>query len=153
MAFFPFSKRKEFFSPDEQNRIVNAIRQAEQQTSGEIRVYTESRCRFVDPLDRAAEIFWGLKMDATKDRNGVLVYVAMKDHQFAILADQGIHEKVGQAFWYQEVAVMKSHFSKAHPAEAIEAVVNDIGLALKTHFPYDRSNDKNELPDDMVFGK
>jgi uncharacterized membrane protein len=153
MALFPFYKRKEFFSHDEQERIINAIRQAEQQTSGEIRVYTESRCRFVDPLDRAAEIFWGLKMDLTKDHNGVLIYVAMKDHQFAILADQGIHEKVGQAFWNKEVAVMKTHFKNAHPAEAIEAVVNDIGLALKTHFPYDRSNDKNELPDDMVFGK
>jgi uncharacterized membrane protein len=153
MAFFPFLKRKEFFSHDEQERIVNAIRQAEQQTSGEIRVYTESRCRFVDPLDRAAEIFWGLKMDATKDRNGVLVYIAMKDHQFAVLADQGIHEKVGQAFWNQEVAVMTKHFVNAHPADAIEAVVNDVGQALRTHFPYDRTNDKNELPDDMVFGK
>ena len=153
MAFFPFLKRKEFFSRDEQERIVNAIRQAEQQTSGEIRVYTESRCRFVDPLDRAAEIFWGLKMDATKDRNGVLVYIAMKDHQFAVLADQGIHERVGQAFWNQEVAVMKKHFVNAHPADAIEAVVNDVGQALRTHFPYDRTNDKNELPDDMVFGK
>jgi uncharacterized membrane protein len=152
MAFFTFSKRKEFFSHDERERIVSAIRNAEQQTSGEIRVYTESRCRFVDPLDRAAEIFWGLKMDATKDRNGVLIYVAMKDHQFAILADQGIHEKVGQSFWNQEVAIMKKHFSNAHPGEAIEAVVNDVGQALKTHFPYDRSNDKNELPDDMVFG-
>lgn len=153
MALFPFSKRKEFFSPDEQNRIVSAIRDAEQQTSGEIRVYTESRCRFVNPLDRAAELFWGLKMDQTKDRNGVLVYVAMKDHQFAILADQGIHEKVGQDFWEQEVAIMKSHFLSAHPAEAIEAVVTDVGKALKTHFPYDRTSDKNELPDDMVFGR
>jgi uncharacterized membrane protein len=153
MAFFPFAKRKEFFSHDEQERIVNAIREAEQQTSGEIRVYTESRCRFVDPLDRAAEIFWGLKMDQTKDRNGVLVYVAMKDKQFAVLADQGIHEKVGQTFWNQEVSVMTTHFKKERPAEAIEAVVTDIGQALRTHFPYDRTNDKNELPDDMVFGK
>jgi uncharacterized membrane protein len=153
MAFNPFSKRKEYFSHNEQERIVNAIRLAEQQTSGEIRVYTESRCRFVDPLDRAAEIFWGLKMDMTKDRNGVLVYIAVKDRQFAILADQGIHEKVGQAFWNQEVSVMKKHFSKALPADAIEAVIADIGQALRTHFPYDRTNDKNELPDDMVFGK
>jgi uncharacterized membrane protein len=82
-----------------------------------------------------------------------LVYIAMKDHQFAILADQGIHERVGQAFWNQEVAVMSTHFKNAQPADAIEAVVNDIGLALKTHFPYDRASDKNELPDDMVFGK
>jgi uncharacterized membrane protein len=153
MAFNPFAKRKEFFSPVEQERIVNAIRLAEQQTSGEIRVYTESRCRFVDPLDRAAEVFWGLKMDMTKDRNGVLVYLAMKDRQFAILADQGIHEKVGQAFWNQEVSVMKKHFSNALPADAIEAVIADVGQALRTHFPYDRSTDKNELPDDLVFGK
>jgi len=153
MAYNPFGKRKEFFSPDEQERIVNAIRLAEQQTSGEIRVYTESRCRFVDPLDRAAEVFWGLKMDLTKDRNGVLVYIAMKDRQFAILADQGIHEKVGQTFWNEEVSVMKKHFSNALPADAIEAVITDVGQALRTHFPYDRSTDKNELPDDLVFGK
>ena len=153
MGLNPFAKRKDFFSRDEQERIVNAIRLAEQQTSGEIRVYTESRCRFVDPIDRAAEIFWGLKMDMTKDRNGVLVYIAMKDRQFAILADQGIHEKVGQAFWNQEVSVMKKHFSNALPADAIEAVITDVGQALRTHFPYDRSTDKNELPDDMVFGK
>ena len=153
MAYNPFAKRKEFFSRDEQERIVNAIRLAEQQTSGEIRVYTESRCWFVDPLDRAAEVFWGLKMDMTKDRNGVLVYIAMKDRQFAILADQGIHEKVGQAFWNEEVSVMKKHFVNALPADAIEAVIADVGQALRTHFPYDRSTDKNELPDDLVFGK
>jgi uncharacterized membrane protein len=153
MAFNPFAKKKEFFSHDEQARIINAIRLAEQQTSGEIRVYTESRCRFVDPIDRAAEVFWGLKMDMTKDRNGVLVYIAMKDRQFAILADQGIHEKVGQTFWNEEVSVMKKHFSNALPADAIEAVITDVGQALRTHFPYDRATDKNELPDDLVFGK
>jgi uncharacterized membrane protein len=153
MAYNPFARRKEFFSRDEQERIVNAIRLAEQQTSGEIRVYTESRCRFVDPIDRAAEVFWGLKMDMTKDRNGVLVYIAMKDRQFAILADQGIHEKVGQAFWNEEVSVMKKHFNNALPADAIEAVITDVGQALRTHFPYDRATDKNELPDDLVFGK
>jgi uncharacterized membrane protein len=153
MAFSPFAKRKAFFSHDEQERMVNAIRQAEQQTSGEIRIYTESRCRFVDPIDRAAEIFWGLKMDQTKDRNGVLVYVAMKDHQFAVLADQGIHEKVGQEFWNNAVSEMKKHFVNAQPADAIEAVINNIGEALKSHFPYDRATDKNELPDDIVFGK
>ena len=153
MAYNPFAKRKEFFSHNEQERIINAIRLAEQQTSGEIRVYTESRCRFVDPIDRAAEVFWGLKMDMTKDRNGVLVYIAMKDRQFAILADQGIHEKVGQTFWNQEVSVMQKHFSNALPADAIEAVITDVGQALRTHFPFDRSTDKNELPDDLVFGK
>jgi Predicted membrane protein len=152
MAFFPFSRKKEFFSFEDRERIVEAIRQSEQQTSGEIRVYIESHCRFVNPLDRAAEIFWGLKMDLTKDRNGVLVYVAMKDHQFSILADQGIHEKVGQEFWNNEVAVMTRHFKEHHPADAIVAVVTDVGQALKTHFPYNNATDKNELPDDIVFG-
>jgi uncharacterized membrane protein len=153
MALFPFTRRKAFFTVGENDQIVAAIREAEQQTSGEIRVYVESHCRFVNPLDRAAEVFWGLKMDLTKDRNGVLVYVAMKDHQFAVLADEGIHQKVGQAFWNQEVAMMKGHFKKSEPAEAITSVIKDIGLALQTHFPYDRSNDKNELPDDLVFGR
>jgi Predicted membrane protein len=152
MATFPFLRKKEFFSYHEREAITEAIRQAEQKTSGEVRVYVESRCRFVDPLDRAAEIFWGLKMDLTKDRNGVLIYVALKDHQFAILADQGIHEKVGQEFWNREVATMREHFKKAHPAEAIIHVIKDVGDALHTFFPYDRDTDKNELPDDIVFG-
>jgi uncharacterized membrane protein len=152
MAIFPFQRKKEFFSYPEQQSILEAIRQAEQKTSGEIRIYIENRCRFVDPLDRAAEIFWGLKMDMTKDRNGVLVYVAMRDHQYAVFADQGIHEKVGQEFWNREVELMGAHFRKAAPAEAILSVVKDVGVALHKHFPYDRGTDKNELPDDIVFG-
>ena len=152
MAIFPFLRKKEFFSYQEQQSILEAIREAEQKTSGEIRVYVENRCRFVDPLDRAGAIFWGLKMDMTKDRNGVLVYVAMRDHQFAVFADQGIHEKVGQQFWEREVEIMKEHFLKSHPADAIISVVKDVGAALQTNFPFDRSSDKNELPDDIVFG-
>src|ERR1700754_4248145 len=109
MGLFSLGRKKEFFSFTEQKAILDAIKQAEQKTSGEIRIYIEDRCRYVDPLDRAAEIFWGLKMDLTKDRNGVLVYVAMRDHQFAVLADQGIHEKVGQEFWNSEVELMKQH--------------------------------------------
>jgi uncharacterized membrane protein len=152
MAIFPFQRKKEFFSYPEQQSILEAIREAEQKTSGEIRIYIENRCRFVDPLDRAAEIFWGLKMDMTKDRNGVLVYVAMRDHQYAVFADQGIHEKVGQEFWNREVELMAAHFRKSAPADAILSVVKDVGVALHKHFPYDRDTDKNELPDDLVFG-
>src|SRR6185503_7948119 len=146
-------RKEEYFSVEEKQRIVNAIKSAEQQTSGEIRVYIEKRCRFVDALDRAAELFWGLKMEQTKERNGVLVYLAYKDRQFAILADQGIHQKVGDAFWKKEVDIMTQHFKQEHPADAIEHVVTDIGKALHTHFPYDKSIDKNELPDDIIFGK
>ena len=153
MAFFPFSRKTEFFTVEERQRITDAIKAAERRTSGEIRVYVENRCRFVDALDRAAELFWGLKMDYTDDHNAVLVYVAVRDHQFAVLADRGIHEKVGNEFWNKEVAAMKVHFQQNHYADAVVQVINDVGEALHTHFPFDRDTDKNELPDDIVFGR
>lgn len=149
----PFFSRKDFFSPAEKNQIVAAIREAEQQTSGELRVYVESHCRFVDPLDRAAEVFWILKMENTEARNGVLVYVAIKDRQLAIYGDRGIHEKVGEAFWTAEVNKIISQFQRDGYADAIVKMVLDIGAALKFHFPYDRKTDVNELPDDIVFGR
>lgn len=149
---FPFSKRKEFFSPGEKAKVIEAIRVAEQQTSGEIRIFIESRCRFVDPLDRAAELFWSLQMDRTQDHNAVLIYVAMKDHQVAIYADRGIHEKVGELFWRKEVIAMTTHFRENHYAEALLEVIKDVGEALYIHFPFNRDTDKNELPDDIVFG-
>lgn len=149
----PFFRRKEFFTEAEKQQIVAAIQAAEKQTSGEIRVYVESRCRFVDPLDRAAEIFWGLKMNDTAARNAVLVYVALKDRQLALFGDKGIHEKVGSAFWNEKVKLILSHFNKADYAEGIAQVVTQIGEALYLHFPYDNDNDKNELSDDIVFGK
>lgn len=147
------TRRKDFFSSEENARIVEAIRNAERETSGEVRVYIESHCRFVDPLDRAAELFWNLKMDHTLHRNSTLLYVAMKDHQFAIFADKGIHEKLGNEFWQKEVEQMSRHFRENHYIDALELVINDIGSALKKHFPYDHHADKNELPDDIVFGK
>ena len=153
MKLIPSFRSKSLFTADESARIVEAIRNAEQQTSGEVRVFIESRCRFVDPLDRAAEIFWNLKMDHTVYRNSVLLYVAVKDHQFAIFADTGIHEKLGNEFWQKEVSMMSRHFKENHYLEAILYVISDIGQALHLHFPYDPTADKNELPDDLVFGK
>lgn len=152
MGFFPFLRRKEFFTQQENDTIVKAIQDAEAMTSGEIRVYIERHCRFVRPLDRAAEIFWGLKMDCTKNRNAVLVYIAVTDHQYAIYADDGIHQKVGQEFWNKEVADMKRHFSENHYVDAIAEVIRDVGRALKEHFPNTGRDDKNELPDDIIFG-
>jgi uncharacterized membrane protein len=78
--------------------------------------------------------------------------VAVKDHQFAIFADNGIHEKLGNAFWQEEVAKMSVHFKQNHYLQAILLVIADIGAALEQHFPFDPSTDKNELPDDIVFG-
>jgi uncharacterized membrane protein len=149
----PIFKKKGFFTTAEKNEIVDAIRAAEKRTSGEIRVFVESRCRFVDPLDRAAEVFWGLKMDQTAQRNAVLVYVAMKDRQLALFGDKGIHEKVGDTFWYEKVGTILSHFKKESYAEGIARIVGEVGEALHNHFPYDGKTDVNELPDDIVFGR
>jgi len=145
--------RKDFFSEEEKKLIVAAIGEAEKQTSGEVRVYVESRCRFVDPIDRAAEVFAILKMDRTAAHNAVLIYLAVKDRQLAVFGDQGIHEKVGGAFWQEEVKHMLTRFQQDHYADAVAKGVTDIGVALKQHFPYDRQNDINELPDDIVFGR
>lgn len=152
--FSIFSKKaKHFFSPEENQRIVAAIREAERLTSGEIRVYVESRCRFVNPVDRAVELFYGLKMEKTELRNGTLLYIAIKDHQLAIFGDEGIHQKVGNVFWQEAVKHILSEFNAAHFCEGIIQIVTEIGEALRNHFPYDSHTDKNELPDEIVFGK
>ena len=153
VRIFPFSQPKDFFSAEEQRNIIDAIKNAEQRTSGEIRVYVEKRCKFVDPIDRAAEIFFGLKMDSTEHRNATLVYLAYKDHQLAVFGDDGIHQKVGPDFWKAVLTDMREHFLQSHYAEGLVTVVQKIGEALHQHFPYERTTDKNELPDDIVFGR
>ncbi len=151
MGLFSF-KKKEFFSEPEKARLVQAIRQAERVTSGEIRLYVESRCAFVNPLDRAAEVFTALGMTKTRLHNGVLLYVALVDKQFAILGDSGIHEKVGQEFWQSAAAKLRSHFSRTEIVEGLEGCILEIGNSLCQHFPH-QAGDENELPDDIVFGK
>jgi uncharacterized membrane protein len=149
----PYFSKKEVFTEAEKNIIVSAIGKAEQRTSGEIRVYVESRCRYVDPMDRAAEVFAGLQMEKTAARNGVLVYVALKDRQLALFGDKGIHEKVGSEFWNERVKNILGHFNKADYAGGLARIITEIGEALHRHFPYDKGTDKNELPDDIVFGR
>ena len=146
-------KQQKFFSAEEEAKIVDAIRAAEQQTSGEVRLYIESKCRFVDPLDRAAEIFLHLKMNETANRNAVFVYIATEHHQLAVFADEGIYNKAGQQFWNNAVHTMISEFKKENYAEGLVEIIYKTGQLLKTHFPYDAATDKNELPDDIVFGK
>ncbi len=149
-----FRKKKRLFFPaEEQEKILACIRAAEMQTSGEIRVYIESKCRFVEPLDRAKEIFALLKMDQTAQRNAVIVYIAMEHRQLAVYADEGIYQKTGAAFWNDAIRLILSEFDHAAYANGIAAIVQKIGAALAQHFPYDASTDKNELPDEIVFGK
>lgn len=155
MGIFSFLQKKTrpFFSAEENQQIVEAIRQAEKQTSGEIRLYVESRNPFVDPLDRAREIFYNLKMQETEHRNAVLLYLAMKDHELALFADEGIYQKAGATYWNNEVKQMISGFTKDNIGDSIERCILHIGQTLKEKFPYEAATDKNELPDDIVFGK
>ena len=149
---FPFSKKKQFFTEEEKKLIVEAVQYAEKRTSGEIRVFVESRCKYVDAIDRAAEIFFGLKMEKTADRNAVLLYVAMKDRQLAVFADEGIHKKLGQEYWNNEIKLLISNFNREDYAAGIRQCVTEIGEALYSNFPFNNKTDKNELPDDIVFG-
>lgn len=150
---FSLFKKKPFFNEEEKQQIVAAVRAAEKRTSGEVRVFVESRCRYVDAIDRAAELFFRLEMDETDDHNAVLLYVAMKDRQLAVFGDEGIHKKVGTEYWNREVGLLISNFNKENYAEGISKCVEDIGEALHYFFPYENDTDKNELPDDIVFGK
>ena len=153
MSLFPLFARKTLLSGEEQAQVIEAVRAAEQKTSGEIRVYVESRCKFVNPLDRAVQVFEVLRMEATRDRNAVLVYIAVKDRQLAIFADEGIYKKAGAAFWDEAVNTMLRHFNSSSYGQGIATVVHEIGNTLEANFPYDAQTDKNELPDDIVFGR
>ncbi|HMK17081.1 MAG TPA: TPM domain-containing protein [Chitinophagaceae bacterium] len=150
---FSFFKKKNFFTAEEQQLIIEAIQNAERMTSGEVRVFVESKCSYMDAIDRAAELFFQLEMQKTDDRNAVLVYVAMKDRQLAVFGDEGIHNKVGNEYWGTEVKKMISNFNRENYAAGIAEVVKDIGTALTKNFPFNNDTDKNELPDDIVFGK
>ena len=153
MKLFPWQKKKEFFTDVEKQQLVDAIQKAEQRTSGEVRVFVESKCRFVDALDRAQEIFFNLRMHETELRNATLIYVAVKDKQAAVFGDEGIHQKVGKQYWEDQVKKMLAHFKNEHLADGICQGIAGLGEALQYYFPYDRSTDKNELPDEIVFGR
>ncbi len=152
MFSFPFIKKKPLLNLQQEEQIVEAIRFAEKETSGEVRVYIESKCRFVDPVDRAIEIFFGLKMDKTDNHNAVLVYVALKDKQLAIYADEGIYTRMGKNYWNDEVVKMIGFCKQENIVNGISLIVKEIGKTLQKEYPY-KTNDKNELPDAIVFGK
>src|SRR6476620_7632899 len=99
MGIFPLFKKKEYFSAEDKAEIVEAIRMAERETSGEIRIYVEAKNPFVNPVDRAAEVFFKLKMENTEHRNAVLLYIAMKHQELALFADEGIYRKAGAEYW------------------------------------------------------
>ena len=153
MRLFPWKKKKPLLNEEDTRIVVKAIRHAEQRTSGEVRVFVESRCSWVDAIDRAAEIFFLLQMEKTEQRNAVLVYVAIKDRQLAVFGDEGIHNKVGTEYWNKLAGEMLDSFSSNNYAKGIAECVIQIGEALHTNFPFDKDTDKNELPDNIVFGR
>lgn len=141
-----------FFGEKDQQRIVEAIQNAEKQTSGEIKVHIEKKCLSENALDRAKEVFALLNMHLTQDHNGVLFYLAYEDRKFAVLGDKGIFEKVPENFWDSTKDLLRSHFSKNKFADGLCLGINEAGIQLKKHFPYS-SDDINELPDDISFGE
>jgi len=153
LKIFPWQKKKDFFTEEEKKQLVEAIQKAEHQTSGEVRIYVESKCRYVDALDRAKEIFLSLKMQETELHNATLIYVAVKDKQAAIFGDEGIHQKVGEQYWKDVVTKMLLQFRDQKLVDGICQGIYDLGEALKTYFPYNSDTDKNELPDEIVFGR
>jgi uncharacterized membrane protein len=153
MRLFPWQKPKEYFNKDQQAQLVAAICAAEQRTSGEVRVYIERHCRYLDAIDRAQELFLELGMDRTEERNATLLYLATKDRQAAVYGDEGIHRKVGQQYWQDTVAGMLEEFRHEHLVAGICLGIGRLGEALHHYFPYDHATDRNELPDDIVFGK
>jgi uncharacterized membrane protein len=139
-----------FFKPEEETLIIAAIRRAEMQTSGEIRVHLEENPR-KEALEEAKRTFFRLGMDKTKDRNGVLILLAPEQKQFAIIGDEGIDKVVEGDFWESERDLLQGYFKKGAFCAGIVAAVDLIGEKLKAYFPYE-GDDKNELSDDISYG-
>lgn len=130
--------------------IVSAIREAELQTSGEIRVHLSfSPIHHEDMLPLAQKEFQKLKMHLTRERNGVLLYINPKIRKFALFGDQGIHEKVGQDYWDQLKNELRNKIRDTDLTTGIISAVHEIGMKLKLHFPYDHRNDQDELKNDL----
>jgi uncharacterized membrane protein len=145
-------KKKAFFSKEEAEEIVGEIRESEKLTSGEIRLFVETKCKYMDPMLRAKEIFVQLNMNKTLLHNGVLIYVATKDKEIAICADSGILEKVHPDVWKSAVQLVQQNFQQQQYVDGLKNCINYLGTLLQQYYPYD-SQDKNELPDNIVFGK
>lgn len=140
---------KDVFTQEEQQRVREAIQEAEMNTSGEIKVHIENHCK-ENAFDRAAYVFEQLKMHKTEKRNGVLFYLALKDHQFAILGDAGINQKVPKDFWDDISQMMLKLFKEGKFTEGLVKGVKKAGLQLQAHFPFQKG-DVNELTDDISF--
>jgi uncharacterized membrane protein len=144
-------KASSFFSKEQQAQILASVKEAELETSGEIRIHIETSLKG-DVLDRAAWLFKKLGMDKTAERNGVLFYLAVDDRKFAILGDGGLNSKVPAGFWNEISEHLKKNFKEGKFTEGLSEGIIMAGNQLKRHFPY-KKNDINELSDEISFDK
>ena len=153
------SKVEDFLTSEEEKAVIGAIRIAEKNTSGEIRIHLESHSNPTDTkeeerkdaIDRAEKVFNMLNMQNTKESNGVLIYVAVEDRTLVIMGDKGINDKVGQDFWESTKDIMINHFKNGEMELGLVNGILKAGEQLKKYFPYQK-DDKNELPDDISVG-
>ena len=141
------SDKQSFLSKQDEGTIVDAIKQAEKNTSGEIRVHIEGHTD-KDHFEHALEVFQRLEMHKTELRNGVLIYIAVEDHQFVILGDDGINKVVADDFWDKTRDVMQGHFKQGDFKTGIVDGILQAGKELKAHFPY-QEDDTNELSNEI----
>jgi uncharacterized membrane protein len=141
------AKTAAFLSKEEEQEIVQAIVEAEKNTSGEVRVHIENHSNKT-PLERAQEVFFELKMEATNDRNGVLFYVSVTDKKFAIIGDQGINELVAPDFWDTTKEIVLNHFKQGAFKQGLVEGILSAGNQLKAYFPY-QSDDEDELSNEI----
>ena len=143
--------RQQLLRAIDQERVKSAIKEAEQRTSGEIAVSVAPF--FWGSVPKAARrAFVRLGVTRTQLRNGVLFFIVPSRRLFVVLGDQGIHQKVGQEFWDGVAAHLTEHFRAGDFTEGLVHGIAEVGRQLATHFPYDRTKDVNELPDEVDFG-
>lgn len=144
------SKVEDFLTKEEEQEIVEAIRMAEKETSGEIRVHIEKTTSKV-PYDRALEVFHDLGMDATELKNGVLIYLAVEDHNFVICGDKGINDVVPADFWDCTKDVIGNQFKSGNFKQGLIEGITRAGQQLQKYFPY-QEGDTNELSNEISKG-
>jgi uncharacterized membrane protein len=131
--------------------IVQAIREAEAKTSGQIRVFLQRGDFEEDALARARKKFGELRMNQTRERNAVLIFVAPRAQKFAVVGDEGVHQKCGEQFWQDLVARMRQYFQREDFTDALLEAIRSTGALLAQYFPRTGAS-TNELPDDIVEG-
>jgi uncharacterized membrane protein len=144
------SKVEAFLTKEEEQEIISAIRIAEKNTSGEIRIHIEATSK-IDHYERALEVFHLLKMNNTKDANAVLLYVAVDDHKFVVYGDKGINDVVPRDFWDSTKDVIQNHFKTGDFKQGIVDGILKAGEELQEHFPW-QIDDEDELSNEISKG-